>query len=153
MNATEPTMNPTAREITGAWPARAQQTRDNPSTTRIVVDGAKLAELIKAGEEPARAFMLARTATIYIRHTDSSCYAVTIEERADTGNRVWFGSAGGYGYDRTAAALDGHPIGRGLCATDHCGLDRRQLEDTDLAGVRSILVSRMDTLPRGLFVV
>lgn len=149
----EYTMIPTAREITGNWPARAQACRDNPDRTLQVIDGAKLARLIGEGVEPARAFHRARTALVFLRSTDNMTYAVTIEERDGEGNRVWFGSAGGYGYDRTAAALDGHPIGRGLCATDHCGLDRHATQGTDLEGVRALLVSRVDALPRGLFVV
>ena len=153
MTTTTPTLTPTAREITGAWPARAQACRDNPEQVFRVYDGDKLRELITSGTDPHRALVYAQTATVYLRWgSGGTCYAVTCEY-TDGSARVWYGTAGGHGYDKAAAALEGHGIGKGLIATDHCGLDRRNLKGTDLEGERAILVTRNGTLPRGLFVI
>lgn len=143
-----------AKEITSNWPARASQTRDNPDRVITVFDGAELARRIQDGEDPERALWWSITARLFLRTTGSgNVYAVCLWTPPGESNRVFYGSAGGYGYDKTAAALDGMPVGtvngQVVCLTDHCGLD--QLGKFPGFDAREIIVHRSGGLPAPLF--
>ena len=131
------------------WPARAIKTRDCPDEVIRVMDGSKLRERILSGVDPERAIWAAMSAVIYLRHTDSTTYAVTLHD-----GQAYYGTAGGYGYDRTAAALSQHPVGtvdgHAVILTDHCGLDRHS---SPWGGMRSILAHKGSSrdLPGELF--
>ena len=90
---------------TCGWNSHECRTRDDADEVIHVVHGPTLADGIAAGMEPERAFYMAVAATIYLRHTDAMARAVVL-----AGGDAYSGSAGGYGYDRAAAALHGAPL-------------------------------------------
>jgi hypothetical protein len=105
------------------WTTRARQTRDNGKRTRIV-NGSTLKRLLRKGDEPGQAFAEATTVTIYEWYPGQTLYAVALVS-TPAGTEAWFGSAGGYGYDKQAAALNGCPLGDvkrpWLTLTNHAG--------------------------------
>lgn len=157
---------PWARELDGPWPSRAVKTREHPDDTVTVIDGDRLASELAAGLSPSAAYWSAVSARVFLRYTDATCYAVTLWD-----GRAFFGSAGGYGYDRAAAALDGHPLGYAwtldgryalVCATDHGGGSLGNRPRFGVGGetgadrvdkpAYAILAHRGGSLPRPLFV-
>lgn len=121
-------------EITSAWPDRARLTRDNPNSVIHVFDARRFGPAYDSPPDwqpsaLAHGLHAGRCAVIYLRHTEARTYAVTLYSPPNGQNRVFYGWARGWGYDRTAAALAGHQIseaddGRPIFLTDHCGLDR-----------------------------
>jgi hypothetical protein len=138
------TGEPWAKEITSewgehgrlikGWPARAKQTRDNADSVVRVYCSDTLRDNVKACDgTPAdvrAALWKANVFTAYVRHTKAGmCYVVGIYDppaawEHTEGSRAYFGSAGGYGYDKRASAMSGMPLAPGVVFTDHCGLDR-----------------------------
>lgn len=128
------------------WPYRARRTFDSADrVVRVyyapdVLSGMEYYKLAKSKDRnPAEQAKLIRdgldaghVATVYIRSTEAVTY-VLVQRWVDNTceGSVYFNSAGGYGYDRQAAALDGIPLwlppegsDRPPCIlTDHCGLD------------------------------
>lgn len=142
-----------AEDITDNWPARAEQTRDNPDEVISVFDGDILKAEISGGTAPKLAMYKAETARIYLRYTAATAYAVCLYTEGDA-TRVFYGRAGGYGYDRVAAACDGMPVGTVngelIVLTNHCGLDRLGGDPTG-GNARQFLAHRGGYLPAPLF--
>lgn len=173
----------TATRIDGApWPARAVKCRDDYDQSFSVIDSTVVAARLRdvgesdimtssMGFDPVeRAIWMGTSAVLYTRSTSATTYVVALvspwdeeagEYAGDT--EVYYGSAGGYGYDRLAAAAAGIPIGTAFApggkrhrviTTDHSGLftmDHPWREE-DERGNGAFLVHRSGYLPRGLFV-
>jgi len=152
----------TAREITGSWPSRASTCRDRPDTIVRVIDGeAMTREATESRNQPtawSRAIHKSETARFYIRHTDSMTYVICLYFGDGTeSTRVFYGTAGGYGYDRAAAAAAGMPVAPGVVLTDHCGLDRFPAHGLTCGGrpMREVLMHKGSDrdLPGALFTI
>jgi hypothetical protein len=138
----------TAREISDHWPAAARKTRDHADDTYRVVDATHLASLIKDGVHPEAAIYKATTAMYFVRSTSQRTHVVCLYM-----GRAFYGWAGGYGYDRAAAAAAGMPIANGLVSTDHSGLRNSQLKDSRGYALTALMVTSGGYLPDGYFTI
>ena len=174
----------TATRIDGkSWPERARTCRDNYDQCYRVVDSTVLAERASAvtldgilrpayaADPVERALFQSTSATIYVRSTNTTTYVVALVSPWDASRReyagsmeVYYGNAGGGGYDRLAAAAAGIPIGTALApdgerhrviTTDHSGaftLDHPWRVEGE-RGPGEFLIHRSGYLPNGLFVI
>ena len=90
-----------------------------------VVDVAKLAASVAAGESAQSAMLGALVARVWTRYPRDGAGRLTVvvaDYSRDFGDRVQTSHAGGFGYDKRTAALDGLTVG-GVKLGDHCDSD------------------------------
>jgi hypothetical protein len=153
-------MKITARQIdfVDGAPDGARQTRDHPDEVIRIIHRDRVTEAVKVGGDPEQAIHRNTTALLYLRYTKAMCYAVClfVDTEMEGPSQVYYGTAGGGGYDKAAAALSGMPIammdGEPIVLTDHCGLDHR--DDNPFPGKREITAHRgSSNLPPFLFTI
>lgn len=148
---------PSAKLITGDWPAHALKARDFPDKVIQVVHLPTFDRAYREGGEhfePGdlhRSLNEAECARYYLRSTASRTVAVCLYS-GDGSDRIraYVGTGGG-----RASALIGMPVYPGVVLTDHCGLDRYSRDTLPewARGMREVLVTPNPKLPPFLEVV
>ena len=141
------------------WTKTMRRTVDNSDYEFRVYEVAGLVTALQrgsgeSGEMAAAITDWAPSARYYVRYTrGGGVHAVGIVDHPNGGTRVYYGRAGGAGYDKVAAALSGMPLpGRhGWYLTDHSAMREGEGYPGPYGGERrAVMVHRGGYLPAHL---